>query len=551
MLWLLVGCSGVIGEPSRSRPSNDPGDDPGRPDTPTILSDCRPDEARPSSSPLRRLTPSEWSASASALFGGVALPTVSLLPDPEVHGFRNNALSQPVSDVGVERLEGAAAEVATVATAERGWMPCTETSLECGLSTSFDLATRAFRRPLSTEDQADLETFFTDSFRTWGFDAALRMIIEAVLQSPEFVYRPEFGDPTLGAPEGLVALSGPELGVRLAYFLTGGPPDEELRRAAEAGELSETSAVVAQARRLLDTPAARQAFRHFHREWFDIHDVERVVLDAELFPELTPALRSSLVASTERYFEHVFFEAGTIDALFLSNVGFVDDNLADIFGVAPTGTSNLVSVDLDATERAGVLTQPGLLVATAAPTNPGQVRVSHTPVMRGVMMLEAVFCDPTGAAPPGVNVNVPTATSAAPTTRARYETLHRQPSCAGCHHRIDGIGFALENYDALGRHRTVEAGVEIDATGALIDTLDIDGEVDGAIELAQRLASSEQITDCVVRHYVGYALGRSLTEADSCQLYQLRSALGSASGNLEELVVALVTSPSFRYRVAP
>ncbi len=548
---MLVGCSGVIAEPSGSRPSPDPGVDPDRADTPTILSDCRPEEARPSGSPLRRLTPSEWNTSAAALFAGVALPTVSLVADPEVHGFRNNALSQPVSDVGVERFESAAVEIAAVAVVERGWMSCTEASLECGVSTTLDLATRAFRRPLSTEDQSDLETFFTNSYREWGFDSALRVMIETVLQSPEFVYRPELGDPTMSAPEGLVALSGPELAVRLAYFVTGGPPDQELQRAAAAGELSENGAVEAQARRLLATPAARHAFRHFHREWFDIHDVERVVLDTELFPELTNAVRSSLVSSTERYFEHVFFEAGTIDALFLSNVGFVDNNLADIFGVSPPRSTDLVPVELDVNERSGLLTQPGLLVATAAPTNPGQVRVSHTPVMRGVMMLEAVFCDPTGAAPPGVNVNVPTATGTAPTTRARYETLHRQPSCAGCHHRIDGIGFALENYDALGRHRTVEAGVEIDATGELVDTLDIDGEIDGAIELAQVLTSSEQVTDCVVRHYLGYALGRSLTEADSCQLYQLRSALGSASGSLQELVVALVTSPSFRYRVAP
>jgi hypothetical protein len=533
---VLTGCLGTL----EAGPAGPVGTSR-RPVDPPVV--CDPGAARPDGATLRRLTPAEHRNTLRDLFPGVALPEVTLAADSVVGGFDNQADGQSVSSLLTEQYHRAAGDVARAASASlETWAPCTTDDAACAARIAETLATRAQRHALDAEERTLYVDFVETARAELGLTEAVSMLIEALLQSPRFLYRPELGDGAVTAPEGLVALDGFEVASRLSYFLWRTMPDPALFDAAAAGELATPEGLEAHARRMLDDPRAHETIADLHAQWFQLRAIDDVALDPAIFAGWDEAMRADLRASAERFLGDAFWEEGSIDALFTGSFGYVNDRLAPVLGVPPPGSDELVRVELDPSQRAGILTQPGWLAYHAKPS-------VHSPIFRGVFVLEHVLCSPTPPAPPGADaMSEPLPPDLVVTTRERTERSHTG-RCASCHQRIDGAGFLFEHYDALGRFRETEFDLPIDASGLVLGAGDADGELDGAIELAERLGQSRQVRECVSRHYLRYALGRSTAGAgDRCQIAELADHLDATTGDPRELVVAIATSPSFRYR---
>ncbi len=530
---VLLGCQGVIGDSPNGEP-----DDPFAPGGPVPL-DCAEGDYRPADAPLRRLTPDEYRASVGSLFPGVAIPELELERDAEVDGFDNNALSQGVGATNIESFNRAAERVGAVVAADRSWWPCSTDDAACGRTIALAVGERAYRRPLDAAESDRMAAFFESLRVELGFDAAVAAYVSGVLESPSFLYRPELGDPSLPAPNGLIALSGHEVATRLSYLLWGELPDQTLLDAAAAGELADAAAVEAQTRRMLEDPRARSVVERFHASWLGLDRLAELDLDDERYPELNGALRRDLQASVGAFVDDAFWERGSIHELFAGRQGYVNDRLAPLMGVSAPGTDELVPVTLPETERAGLLTQPGVLASTSH-------GIGHSPILRGVLVLGQVLCTPPPPPPDDVDIGVaddePIEDGRLLTTREKLERTHGTAECATCHDAIDGIGFAFERYDGLGRFRLEENGVTVDPSGTLR------GEaVADAVELGESLAEDAQMRECLATQWYRFALGRSEAAPDACEIRRLADTLGELD-DPKEMLVALVTSNAFRFR---
>ncbi|MCB9600335.1 MAG: DUF1592 domain-containing protein [Sandaracinus sp.] len=529
----LAGCEGVIDDPSGSTDPNAPR----RPGGNTTPLRCEGEPLVPASAPTRRLTAAEYRASVASIFPGVAMPELRLLANANPEGFDNDVRGQAVSELLVESYRDAAVAIAAAAVANRTWMPCETDDDACRSRIATQLASRVYRRAPTADETTRLAAFLAAQSPEYGLVGAVEMLVEALLQSPTFLYKPELGDPGRDAPEGLVALSDHELATRLAYFLEGGPPSEALL--ARAADLRTPEGLEAEARTMLESPAAREAVATFHDEWLRLRRLEEVGLDAELFPEWGNETSRDLRDSLAAYLAFAFWEDGSVEGLLTSRRAYVNDRLAPIFGVPAPGSDELVPVELSATERAGLMTQPGLLASTSH-------GLSHSPILRGVLVLDALLCTPPPPPPPSVDPTIPsTREDGTPirTVRERVELTHGSAECASCHEAIDGMGFSFERYDAIGRFRTEENDATVDPTGVLR------GEtVEDGVALAEALAADREVHRCLATQWYRFALGRREEGADTCQIEDLTDRLEATDGDLRELVVALVTSNAFRFR---
>jgi hypothetical protein len=405
----------------------------------------------------------------------------------------------------------------------------------------IEFGERAFRRPLSEgeitsylEVYADGRTAYDDST---GFAAGLRLVIEAMLQSPLFLYRIEASS---SVEAGRVMLSDWEIAQRLSYFLTNSMPDDELFAAARAGQLTRLEGVEQQVARLLAEPAARAALGHFHDQLLNLPAYTGIAPSPALFPQVSSEFGSSLLASTRALLGDLVFgqQQGFAD-LMTTTRAFVDADLARLYGVSGSFGSELVAVELPAAERRGLFTQAGFLAANAT-------GISPDPIHRGVFVAKRVLCREIAAPPDDVT---PLPPSGIGTNRQIVEEhTESSPGCAYCHQqRINPYGFVFENYDAVGAYRTVDNGLPVNA--AAVPMLDGDTlPVTGALEFATALSTSREAHDCFAQHLFEYALGRNATEADQPMIHSLGQA--SLDGrSIIELVSSLALSPAFRERV--
>jgi hypothetical protein len=397
------------------------------------------------------------------------------------------------------------------------------------------LGERAWRRPLAEEERESLLSLWGEGTESDG----LRMLIEAILSSPHFLYLVEVGEPVEGSP-GWFRLTDHEQAARLSYALCEGPPDEALREAASSGELRTPAQIEAQARRLLDLPCGRQTLARFHRQWLELQGLDTLARDPVYYPgppegHFTPALGPALREETEHFFEQMIFEQGAgMQATWSARHAWVGPETAWIYGLQVD--EPFTYVELPA-ERAGPLTQPALLAATA--------KFSETsPVLRGVYVLEQLLCQHLEPPPQELDVTPPPLDDAM-TTRERWEAHSSDPQCSGCHQAIDPIGFLLEEFDALGQHRLTEHGQPIESTGGL-PTLGID-ELQGGRELAEAVAGAPELGSCFAQQWARFGLGRQLSEGEAEGA--LSSISTEAERSLYEGFVALARSPEFHHRV--
>lgn len=540
-------------EPGAGEPNA--GGTPALPDpsemNPTSPADCT--SPIPGAAPIRRMTHFEYNATIRDLLGDETRPADSFGVEEEALGFNNNAANLVTSAALVEKYMMAAEAIAARATASLDTLlPCDPVVLGnevCAQQFIQDFGKRAFRRPLVAEEIMVLSEQFNAGLVDGDFATGIQMVIETALQSPEFLYRVEFGEPLAGNPstalgtsEAAVRLTPWETASRLSYLLWGSMPDDELFAAAETTQLSTPEQIAVQARRLLDDPRAHAAIGNFHQQWLDYERIANVGKDATLFPEWSSGIGALMQEETRAFLDDAVFVGGDLMSLLTSSSSFLNAELAGFYGVTgPTG-ADFEKVALDPAQRAGVLTL-GTLLTVNAHSN------QTSPVHRGLLVRERFLCDVVPPPPPDVMVQAPEPNPTS-TARQRFAEHSVNPACGGCHSLMDSLGFGFENYDALGRYRAQDNGVDIDASGQLTNT-DIDGPFNGVVDLASKLSQSQDVKDCYVKQWFRFAYGRGETTSDTCSLATLSDRFAASDGNIKELLVSLTQTDAFLYRSVP
>lgn len=503
---------------------------------------CQGAPVDPGPSPIRRLTPAEYDNTVHDLLGDTTAPGAHTFPpENEALGFDNNADVQGVDVLRADKLIDAAAALAAAAPLAT-FAPCaTQATVPANCGTTF-IATfgkKAFRSPVTAEETTRLTALYDDAKTKYGAPTAIRMVLQAMLLAPRFLYRVELGGGTSGQ---VVHVTSAEMASRLSYLFWKTMPDTALTAAADADQLKTPAQVEAQARRLLADPRAHAVTADFHAQWLQLDTLELASKDTAVlanFETLKPLMRTEAEKTTEDIFWN-----GTANAYFLGTTTFLNKPLATFYGVTgPTGAA-FEKVNTDASKRMGVLTQAGFLAGHAHADQ-------SDPVNRGKFVREQVLCQTLPPPPATVELQPPVPT-AGTTTRERF-AAHRQAgsSCMSCHQLMDPIGVGFENYDAAGAYRTLDNGKPVDASGEIVQSRDADGAFSGAIALTQRLGASADAKNCLATQWFRYASGRGEAPADLCSLKKAQATFASKGFDSKELWIALTQTDAFLYRRAP
>ena len=523
----------------------EPGDAPPK-NQPEVLN-CDPIE--PGDAPIRRMTRAEYNNTVRDLLGDASKPASSFVPEEEALGFNNQATSLGVTQLLAEQMMNAAEAISLKAASDLGaLMPYCDavTAGEDACATMFieRFGKRAFRRPLTPAEAARFFELYSWGRTTYDFASGVGLVIQAMLQSPHFLYRVELGMPDPIEAD-VVPLGPYEIASRLSYLLWNSMPDDDLFAAADAGELATKEQVAAQARRMLEHPRAREAVANFHSQWLKLTHIETVAKSTATYPLYHDGLRSLWRQETEAFLEHVVFDGeGDVATLLAAPYSMMNAELAAFYGVEnpPTGEA-FERVELDPNERAGILTQASLLAVNAKPNQ-------SSPVHRGKFVREMLLCQLLPPPPNNVEIKPPEVKPGV-TTRERFKEHSANPECAACHVLMDPIGFGFEHYDGIGLWREEDQGLPVDASGHLFATRDIDGPFNGAVELAKELASSAEVRQCVATQWFRFGYGRSEGKTDACAMQEIQGAFAASGNNIKELLVALTQTEAFLYRHKP
>ncbi|MBX7079642.1 MAG: DUF1592 domain-containing protein [Nannocystaceae bacterium] len=499
------------------------------------------DGLRPVRSPLRRLTDVQYRNTIDALFGGAIAASDDFPATSLGYEYTTEAAADEITELAVEQVMIAAEDVAEqVMAAGESVLGCAP-SRSCAEAFVDAVAPRAFRHPLGDDERAVLLAAYDDGAVESPVDGIGRLVT-AMLQMPQFVYLVEAGE-RLQDDASVTRLSDHEIASRLSYLLWDSPPDDELWGLAEAGTLGDGETLREQASRLLSDPRARAALGRFHREWLELPAVRDIDKDPAFYPEFDEGLLTAMVEQFDRVVASGFTsDDSTLAHLLTQTTVPIDDRLAPIYGVSPPG--DWQDHAIDAAQRAGVLTLP--LVLTGHATQLGS-STTH----RGKMVRTRLFCQEIPPPPPGAAAQAPELPADA-TERERAQALLDNPQCGGCHSQMDGIGFGFEHFDAIGRWRdSYASGAPVDASGVLVSPPPgiAEGDFVGAVELASRLAESDEIAGCYARHFTHHAHAAAPTTAvEQCAAEDLAARFVEAGGDLPTLVAELVASDGFRYR---
>ena len=490
---------------------------------------------------LRLLTRREYEATVADLLG-IEPPPIDLIPLEATIEHYDNDASAVVTARHVDAYMELAVTVADVAVDQVGatLVGCMPADPECARSFIESLGARAMRRPMTSEE-VDLYLELFDPERTDGdFYEGVRLVVRSMLVSPQFLYRSEIGEPY--GDEGLYRLTPYEVASALSYGFWGTMPDNELFDAAASGELDSAEGIEAHARRLLEHPRGKDQVGEFFTQWLGTGPLLHVNKDEQLYPDFTPEIREAMAAEQRAFVEHVLYEGtGTVEELLLADYVFVDDTLAEFYGLPTPGSSIPVRVDAGS-ERGGLLMMGSVLASHAHPNE-------SSPVLRGLFVRDHLLCQPPPPPPPDVDV-VPPELDPDATTRERFGQHSVDPACRGCHQLIDPVGFGLESYDGVGAFRATENDLPIDASGEVLG-LEPGAEAqpfDGPHELAEILAASPTTASCVVQNYVRFTSGRTVTAEDQCTIEALEERLVANDGNLRETFVDRVLLDAFVIR---
>jgi hypothetical protein len=491
----------------------------------------------------RRMTQAELDNTLADLLGELTQPARTFLSEDEHTPFDNDYTLQLVSRSYVESMELLSIDVANrlIASPERRALvvPCTPAGPgdeACFRQFIESFGRLSLRRPLRPEEvdaYATLQSFATEQNPAVANDfyTAVALVVSAIIQDPEFLYRLEVGTPT--TEPGVFKLDDHELAARVSYLLWGSTPDAELLADADAGRLEDPAARATIVDRMLGDERARRQLYRWHAMWLGYRGIPHG-------PALVEGFNRETTALIERV---VFDEQSSYLDLFTSTQTYVDDALAAHYGLpAPAGGEGWVEYGPD---RGGILSHGSVLAAFSKFTD-------TSPTQRGILIAERLQCDPIPRPPPEVDSDNPPGNPDDPTAckEERYAAHREIESCAGCHSLMDPIGFGLENYDIGGVYRATDDGKPecvISGDGALPGV----GSFRGPKQLADRLLESGKLERCVAEHYLTYAVGRDLHGTDGPAIDALYQAFLEQGYDFRQMMIDYAASEHFGYRREP
>jgi mono/diheme cytochrome c family protein len=415
--------------------------------------------------------------------------------------------------------------------------------LPCAREIVQRLTRSAFRRPVTDGDLKTPLEFYAAAREIGDFEQGVRSALMVVLASPEFLYR--FSSPPADlAPGATYALDDFDLASRLSFFLWSSVPDEELLGLAGQHKLRDSQVIEAQVKRMLADPRAEALVTSFAQQWLHIRNVREIVPDPVLFPGYTPNLGDALAREIDLFVGSVFLEDKSVLELLNGKYTFVNEPLALHYGIDGVRGDNLRRVELKDPNRWGLFGKGGILMTTSYPNR-------TAPVLRGAWILESITGTPPASPPPNVPALVENQDGEQPrTVRERLEQHRKNPACIGCHGVMDPLGFALENFDAVGAWRDLdhETATPIDASGQLADGR----KVNGPTQLRDALLTDPpQFVQTLAAKLLGYALGRGVEYYDMPVVRQIVRDAKRQNYRVSAILAGIATSEPFRFSTAP
>jgi hypothetical protein len=544
----LAGCTGIVSSSNSSSGGNNgppattgPGGvtNPAGGTGPVVQSCDQP--SAPTAAPLRRLTQFEYNNTLRDL---AKAPAVELPAEDIGNLFANDVATQSVPPSLVKAYNESAATVAASLTAAdriASLAPCASApgsdESGCARTVVAAFAPRAYRRPLANEEADGLvQLFQTVRMSGQTFASSLAAVIEAVLQAPDFLYRPEFGVPAENRAD-VRRLTDSEMAVRLSYLFWGSQPDEELAQTASAGQLHTPEQIKAAATRLLADVKSRDVVRYFFDFLLPIQGLAALQRKPETYPKFNSTIGELMRTEAETFLlKEVYEGSGTWPGILTAPYTYVNADLAAYYGFPGVTGSNFQKVPVDGVTRGGLLSLGGV---AAGPVHSNKTN----PVTRGSLVVKKLMCQVIPLPPPDLAAMIkPPPDDSAPTARQRYEMHSASPTCHVCHVNMDPVGFALEKIDAVGQVRDQENGVTIDATGSS----PLLGDFNGPVELGQRVAASEVTQACFAKRWVDFGYGRTTDDAN-CSLARVKEQFKAANYDIQQLLLNLTQTDDFLY----
>lgn len=407
----------------------------------------------------------------------------------------------------------------------------------CARQILSDLAYRAYRRPVSDRAMETLMAFYRDGRELRDFDTGVQYGLSRLLVDPMFVFR--FEEEPDGVQEGdNYQIGAYELASRLSFFIWSSIPDNELLAAAASGELTDVAELEKQIQRMLKDEKAEALVENFAASWLALSQLNTVIPTAE---EFDGSLRVAMRRETELLLESVILEDKPIMELLTADYTFVNERLAKHYGIPNIRGSHYRKIDLAGSGRHGILGHSSILTLTSAPNR-------TSPVIRGAWIMENLLGTPPPPPPPGVEINLddaPTPGEAITSLRQRLEQHRADPSCAACHNMMDPIGFALENFNAIGKFRDQTDGIPVNTQGVFWDGTEFEGP-DGLYNVL--MARSDLFVENFVEKLMTYALGRKVEYYDMPSVREVVQEASSEEFRFSALVREIALSDAFTRR---
>jgi hypothetical protein len=497
---------------------------------------------------VRRLTHSQYNHTVRDLLGDETSPADQFPEEDFVNGFKNQSSAQDIPPLLAEAYNLAAERLARNAFLggddSNHLLPAKPRSpgdAECAVAFVRQFGLRAFRRPLSSaEQQRYTALVLKEGTRTGDFLRGAQLVIEAMLQSPKFLFRLE----RTGHPDGYAIAS------RLSYFLWDSMPDRELFDAAASGVLTTPAGMDKQLRRMIAAPRARQALDEFSGEWLRFDLALNAVKDRTVYPQFTPELAAAMTEETRRLVADLVWNNGNFMDLFRARYSFLNSDLAALYGVAaPPVEFARVEFPADSS-RAGILGHGTFLASTS---KPGET----SPTVRGYFIQQQFLCHEIPDPPPGTNSNLPPVAASHPeTNRERLKSHMANATCLGCHSMMDPVGLTFEKFDAIGRYRDKQAitllpehhgadryakpvtvNLDVDTTGSLTGVKD--GTFHSPVELGAILAGNTECRECIVKQLFRYGWGRHEKSEDAPVIERATETFRDSGFHLKDVILFL------------
>jgi hypothetical protein len=515
----------------------------GNPTVDPPASDCQtPTLAKPR---IWRLTKSQI-ANTLADVASFSSPSIDMLPaETRLDGeFANQAGKLTIAPLVADQYYSIGDELGTqVVSQSATFIKCPVTALGTGTCLGDFIrgfGSKMWRRPLSDVEVQKLTALYTATSTSPGAPAdGLKSVVQGMFLSPNFLYRTEVGDNT--TPGAVTNLTDYELASVLSYTLWDSVPDATLMNLAAQGKLRDKATLAAQASRMWGAPRAQSALYNFFSQWLQTDDLLSATKDP-MYTQYNAQVATDLIAESQMFLNSVVFQGdGTFKTLFTASYGYVNARTAPLYGITNATGTNLTKTDFDPSQRRGFLTMAGFVSAHSDGDDTAIVS-------RGRYFRGDILCDHIPPPPnPAQAVFGPRSSDPNMTNRERLISHVQTPACASCHDIFDPIGFAMENYDPIGRYRTMDKGKMIDGSGSIPlgnGTISFTNFID----FIDKLSKTPELYACFSTQYFSFSTGRNFDEINACERKTITDEFVKSGYKVQNLVMSVVNSPSFTAR---